>query len=139
MPKSSGCGGSSRSAREGVRVGLLTEVGRMSETPDTAMVMCDSVKGLGITLDPSHYLYGPHAGVNFEPMMRHVYHVRLRDTTKDQLPGPCRPRRCRIQPPGQPVEQIPVQLALTVDIQPMPEVDQLTEMRRMRLLLESLL
>jgi sugar phosphate isomerase/epimerase len=129
----------SLSAREGVRVGLLTEVGRMSETPDTAMVMCDSVKGLGITLDPSHYLYGPHAGVNFEPMMRHVYHVRLRDTTKDQL-------QVRVGQGDVEYNRLVNQLnkyrynwALTVDIQPMPEVDQLTEMRKMRLLLESLL
>ena len=43
---------------EGVRVGLLTEVGRMTQDPDTAVVLCDSVKGLGITLDPSHYVYG---------------------------------------------------------------------------------
>ena len=47
--------------------------------------MCDSVKGLGITLDPSHYVYGPHGGVNYDQVMKHVYHVRLRDTTKDQL------------------------------------------------------
>jgi sugar phosphate isomerase/epimerase len=72
-------------SREGVRVGLLTEVGRMTENPDTAAVLCDNVKGLGITLDPSHYVYGPHAGVNYQPVMKHVYHVRLRDTTKDQL------------------------------------------------------
>ena len=52
----------SLASQEGVRVGLLTEVGRMSENPDTAVVMCDSVKGLGITLDPSHYIYGPHGG-----------------------------------------------------------------------------
>jgi sugar phosphate isomerase/epimerase len=72
-------------AREGIRVGLLTEVGRMSENPDTAVVLCDNVKGLGITLDPSHYVYGPFGGANYEPLMKYVYHVRLRDTTKDQL------------------------------------------------------
>ena len=57
----------------------------MTENPDTAVVMCDSVKGLGITLDPSHYTFGPHSGVNYEQVMKHVFHVRLRDTTKDQL------------------------------------------------------
>ena len=72
-------------SREGIRIGLLTEVGRMSENPDTAVVMCDSVKGLGITLDPSHYIYGPHGGVNYEQVMKHVYHTRLRDTSKDEL------------------------------------------------------
>ena len=72
-------------SREGIRVGLLTEVGRMTENPDTAIVMCDNVKGLGLTLDPSHYIYGPRGGVELEHVMKHVYHVRLRDTTQDQL------------------------------------------------------
>lgn len=44
---------------EGVRVGLVTEVGRMTQDPATAAVLCDNVKGLGLTLDPSHYTYGP--------------------------------------------------------------------------------
>jgi sugar phosphate isomerase/epimerase len=126
-------------AREGVRVGLLTEVGRMTENPDTAVVMCDSVKGLGITLDPSHYVYGPHAGVNYEQVMKYVFHVRLRDTTKDQLQ--VRVGQGEIEY-GRLVNQLHkshYDRALCVDIQPLPEVDQLTEMRKIRLLLESLL
>ena len=126
-------------SREGVRVGLLTEVGRMTENPDTAVVMCDSVKGLGITLDPSHYVYGPHAGVNFDQVMRRVFHVRLRDTTKDQLQvrvgqGEIEYGRLISQ-----LHKIRYDRALCVDLLPLPEVDQLTEMRKMRLLLESLL
>jgi sugar phosphate isomerase/epimerase len=126
-------------SREGVRVGLLTEVGRMSETPETAVVMCDSVKGLGITLDPSHYVYGPHGGANYEHLMKHVYHVRLRDTTKDQLQ--VRVGQGEVEY-GRLVNQLHkarYDRALCVDMPPMPEVDQLTEMRKMRLLLESLL
>ena len=34
----------------------------MSQDPDTAVVLCDSVPGLGISLDPSHFVYGPHRG-----------------------------------------------------------------------------
>ncbi len=80
-------------SREGVRVGLLTEVGRMTENPDTAVVMCDSVKGLGITLDPSHYVYGPHAGVNFEQVMKHVYPRSAPRYHQRPVPGPRRPGR----------------------------------------------
>jgi sugar phosphate isomerase/epimerase len=126
-------------AREGVRVGLLTEVGRMSETPDTAVVMCDSVKGLGVTLDPSHYVYGPHGGVNYEQVMKHVYHVRLRDTNKEHLQirvgqGDVEYGRLVNQ-----LHKVRYDRALCVDIAPMPDIDQLTEMRKIRLLLESLL
>jgi sugar phosphate isomerase/epimerase len=126
-------------SQDGVRVGLLTEVGRMTETPDTAVVMCDSVKGLGITLDPSHYTYGPHAGVSYDQVMKHVYHVRLRDTNKDQLQvrvgqGDIEYGRLVNQ-----LNKVHYDRALSVDILPTSEVDQLTEMRKMRLLLESLL
>ena len=127
-------------AREGVRVGLLSEVGRMTENPDTAVVMCDSVKGLGITLDPSHYVYGPHAPAGgYDQVMKRVFHVRLRDTTKDQLQ--VRVGQGEIEY-GRLVNQllkVHYDRALCVDLAPLTDVDQLTEMRKMRLLLESLL
>jgi sugar phosphate isomerase/epimerase len=126
-------------AREGVRVGLLTEVGRMTENPDTAVVLCDNVKGLGITLDPSHYVYGPHAGVNYQPVMKHVYHVRLRDTTKDQLQVRVGQGEIEYGRLVNQLNKVRYDRALCVDIPPLPDVDQLTEMRKMRLLLESLL
>ena len=125
--------------REGVRVGLLTEAGRMSQDPATAVVFCDSVKGLGITLDPSHYICGPHAGGNYEQVMKHVCHVRLRDSTKEQL-------QVRIGQGLVEYRRLIAQLgkhhydrALCVDMRPLPDVDQNAEMRKMRLLLESLL
>jgi sugar phosphate isomerase/epimerase len=126
-------------SREGVRVGLLTEVGRMTENPDTAVVMCDSVKGLGITLDPSHYVYGPHAGVEFEQVMKHVFHVRLRDTSKDQLQVRVGQGEVEYGRLVNQLNKVHYDRALCVDLLPLPEVDQLTEMRKMRLLLESLL
>jgi sugar phosphate isomerase/epimerase len=126
-------------AREGVRVGLLTEVGRMTENPDTAAVLCDNVKGLGITLDPSHYIYGPHGGVNYQPVLKHVYHVRLRDTTKDQLQVCIGQGEVEYGRLVNQLNKVRYDRALCVDMRVMPDVDQLTEMRKMRLLLESLL
>ena len=126
-------------SREGVRVGLLTEVGRMTENPDTAAVLCDNVKGLGITFDPSHYVYGPHAGVNYQPVMKHVYHVRLRDTTKDQLQVCIGQGEVEYTRLVNQLNKVHYDRALCVDLQVMPGVDQHTEMRKMRLLLESLL
>ena len=126
-------------AREGVRVGLLTEVGRMTENPDTAVVMCDNVKGLGITLDPSYYIFGPHGGVEFEQVMKHVYHVRLRDTTRDQLQVRIGQGEVEYGRLVNQLNKVHYDRALCVDIQSIPDVDQLSEMRKMRLLLESLL
>jgi len=121
------------------RIGLLTEVGRMTQDADTAVVLCQSVPEMGITLDPSHYVYGAPRTGNFEQILKHVYHVRLRDTTKDHL-------QVRV---GQGVIEygkLIAQLgrfhydrALCVDIAPLEDVDQAAELRKMRLLLESLL
>lgn len=126
-------------SREGIRVGLLTEVGRMTENPDTAVDMCDNVKGLGITLDPSHYTFGPRAGANYEHLMKHVYHVRLRDTTKDQLQVRVGQGEIEYGRLVNQLHKVRYDRALCVDIAPTSDVDQLTEMRKMRLLLESLL
>ena len=126
-------------AAEGRRVGLLTEVDRMSENPDTAVVLCDSVKGLGITLDPSHFICGPHGGGNFEQLMKYVYHVRLRDTSKDQLQVRIGQGQVEYGRLVNQLNKVGYDRALAVDILPMPEVDQAAEMRKMRLLLESLI
>ncbi|MEN6497404.1 MAG: TIM barrel protein [Thermoguttaceae bacterium] len=126
-------------AAEGVVVGLLTEAGRMTQDPDTAVVLCDNVKGLGITLDPSHYICGPHRGGNYEQLLKYVVHVRLRDTSKDKF-------QVRIGQGEVEYGRLVTQLnkfnynrAFCVDMPPMPDVDQNAEMRKMRLLLESLL
>ena len=44
---------------EGTMVSIKSQVGRLSEDPDTVTVLCDNVDGLGLTLDPSHYICGP--------------------------------------------------------------------------------
>jgi sugar phosphate isomerase/epimerase len=126
---------------EGVRVGLKTEAGRMTQDPDTAVVLCDNVKGLGITLDPSHYIYGPHAGGNYEQVLRHVVHVQLRDTSKKAL-------QVRVGQGEVEYGRLITQLgkykynrAMSVDIVEVPDsdIDHMAEMRKIRLLLESLL
>ena len=126
-------------AKEGVVVGLTTEAGRMTQDPATAVVFCNNVKGLGLTLDPSHYICGPHQGGPYEQVMEHVCHVRLRDTTKDQLQvrvgqGVIEYGRLVTQ-----LAKVNYNRALCVDILPMEDIDQMAEMRKIRLLLESLL
>jgi sugar phosphate isomerase/epimerase len=123
---------------EGVRVGLLTEAGRMTQDPDTAVVLCDNVKGLGLTLDPSHYVCGPHGGANYDQVMKHVYHVRLRDTTKEALQVRVGQGLVEYGRLINQLNRVRYNRALCVDIVPMPDVDQLAEMRKIRLLLETL-
>ena len=124
---------------EEVRVGLLTQTGRMTEDPNTAVVLCNSVKGLGLTLDPSHYICGPHAHRSIEKLMKYVYHVRLRDSTKESL-------QVRVGQGAVEYGRLVNQLrtagydrSLSVHMHEMPGVDHNGELRKMRLLLESLL
>lgn len=123
---------------EGVVLGLQTEVGRMTEDPATAVVLCDQVKGLCLTLDPSHYIYGPHHGANLEPLMKYTCHVRLRDTRKDKLQVRVGQGEVEYGKLIALLEKYDYTRALCVDIRPMPDVDQNAELRKMRLLLESL-
>jgi len=126
---------------DGVLVGLKTQTGRMTQTPDTAVVLCDHVKGLCLTLDPSHYVCGPHAGGNYDQVLKHVCHVQLRDTSKQSLQ--VRVGQGEIEY-GRLVTQLSkckYNRALSVHIVDLgdPDIDHMAEMRKMRLLLESLL
>lgn len=126
---------------EGVVVGVKNEVGRVTQDPDTVVVLCDNVKGLGVTLDPSHYICGPHRGGSYEQVMKYVCHVQLRDTTRDQLQvrvgqGDIEYGRLATQ-----LSKFHYQRALCVHLVDLgtPDYDHLAEMRKLRLLLESLL
>ena len=89
-------------------------------------------------MDPSHFIFGPHKGANYEHVFKHVYHVHLRDTRKDAFQ--VRVGQGEIEY-GRLVTQLSMvhyHRALSVCITPMPEVDHVGELRKMRLLLESL-
>jgi sugar phosphate isomerase/epimerase len=123
----------------GVRVGIKSQVGRLAEDPDTITVLCDNVKGLGLTLDPSAFIFGPYQGRSIDKIMKYVYHLQLRDTNK-------KAHQVRV---GQGdveygrlitlLQKQKYNRALSVNIVEVPEVDHVGELRKLRLLLESLL
>jgi len=123
----------------GVRVGLKSQIGRLSEDPDTVMVLCDNVKGLGLTLDPSAYIFGPCQGRSIDKLMKYVYHLHLRDTNKKAFQvrvgqGEIEYGRLISQ-----LQKLKYSRALTVHIKEQEGVDHIGELRKLRLLLESLL
>ena len=82
---------------------------------------------------------GPHGGASVDQLFKYVLHVRLRDTSKEAL-------QVRIGQGEVEYGRLVTQLnkfnykrALSVDIVAMPNVDHAAEMRKMRLLLESLI
>lgn len=64
----------------GLILTVETRAGTLTEDPDVAVQLCQQVEGLGLTLDPSHYVSGPHQGKSYDQVFPYVRHVRLRDT-----------------------------------------------------------
>ena len=121
----------------GVRVGIKSQLGRLSEDPDTVMVLCDNCKGLGLTMDPSPYICGSYQGRPLDKLIKYIYHTQLRDTSKKQLQvrvgqGEIEYGRLITQ-----LQKAKYTRALCVNITEMPEVDHIGELRKLRLLLES--
>lgn len=66
--------------REGLVLALMTDSKTMTADPSVAAGLCKAVPGLGLTLDPSHYIQGPLAGGNYDEVFPFVQNVLLRDT-----------------------------------------------------------
>jgi len=127
--------------QDGVRLSIKTKTGLLSEDPDTAVELCQSVPGLGLALDPSYYICGPNRDQSFDRVFPHVYHVHLRDTTPEQLQvqiglGVIDYSRLINQ-----LERAGYNRALSVELLPAGDSDddRALEMRKMRMLLDSLL
>lgn len=124
---------------EGAVVGLKTQIGRMTQDPDTAVVLCDNVKGLRLTLDPSHYITGPHQGGNIDKVIKYVQHVHLRDSTKTNLHVRVGQGEIDYGKLIQQLGKVGYDRALSVHMTPLEGFDHRGEMRKIRLLLDSLL
>jgi sugar phosphate isomerase/epimerase len=128
--------------QEGVLLTVPTRIGTLTEDPDVAVTLCERVPNLGLTLDPSHYIAGPHKGGNYDQVFPYVRHVYLRDTGRG-------PNQFQVRVGQGEVEygRIIAQLArqhydrgLTVDIHDTPDasVPMQPEVRKLKYLLESL-
>ncbi len=124
---------------QGVRVGMVSKTGHLSEDPDTVSVICDHVKGLALTLDPSHYIYQRPNPPDVERLYKYVHHVYLRDTAKDQLQIRVGQGEVDYGKLVNLLTKHKYQRALCIQIMPDDETDHLGEIRKLRLLLESLI
>lgn len=125
----------------GIQLSVLTKTGTLTEDPHTAVELCQSVKGMGITLDPSYYICRPGGYLEHDIVYPHVLHMHLRDTsfTELQVLGGLGEVDCnRIVAM---LRQNAYQRCLSVDLLPntLDGETRLLEMRKLRLLLASLL
>ena len=124
---------------QGVRVAIKSQIGRLSEDMDTVTVLCDNVKGLGLTLDPSVYIAGHAQGKPIDKVMKYVFHTQLRDSKKDAFQVRVGQGEIEYGKVISQLQKVKYTRALSVNIAEVEGVDHAGEMRKLRLLLESLL
>jgi sugar phosphate isomerase/epimerase len=128
--------------REGVILTVATLSGTLTEDPDQAVALCKAVPGLGLTLDPSHYLAGPHGEKGYDQLFPYVRHVHLRDTGRGPNQFQVRVGQGEIEY-GRIIAQLTrlrYDRCLTVDIRDIPDAAfaMEPEVRKLKYLLESL-
>ena len=127
---------------EGLTLTVTTKTGTVTETPAAARELCERVPGLGLTLDPSHFINGPNQGAPFDEVYPFVKHVHLRDTSR--APGKLQVRVGQGEVEyGRIISQLErcaYDRLLTVAIYDLPDghLAMETEVRKLKFLLESL-
>jgi sugar phosphate isomerase/epimerase len=123
----------------GAVVAVRTSADRMTQDAETTASLCRNVPGLGVTLDPSHFIYGHKKAASWEPIIKYVAHVHLRDTKPEMFQvrvgqGNVEYNKLVLQ-----LDRVGYKRALSAHMPPLEGTDQAAELRKMRLLLESLL
>lgn len=124
---------------EGVRVSVRSQLGCLSDDPDTLMVLCNNVDGLGITLDPSVYLCKRIDEKGLDKILKFVCNVHLRDSRADAFQVSVGQGEIDYGKLISQLEREKYQRALTVNMPPMDGLDHRVELRKLRRLLETLL
>jgi sugar phosphate isomerase/epimerase len=128
--------------QEGVVLTVPTEGGTLTEDPAAAVALCERVPGLGLTLDPSHYLVSQHESKDMDHVYPYVRHVRLRDTGRGPNQFQVRVGQGEIEY-GRIISQLArygYDRLLSVDIRDVPDAPfaMEPEVRKLKYLLESL-
>ncbi len=124
---------------EGIRVSVRSQMGCLSDDPDTLMVLCNNVDGLGIALDPSVYICGNSKGKSLDKILKFVCNVLLRDSRPDAFQVSVGQGEIDYGKIVTQLERDKYDRALTVHMQPMEGLDHRVEMRKIRRLLETLM
>lgn len=123
----------------GVRISILTKTGHLTEDPHTAVELCQSVRGLGLTLDPTYYVCGPHRDQTYDQVYPYVLHTQLRDSKGAEVQVQVGLGEIDYGRQIANLQREKYTRSLTVDFYPekFGGVSRTQEMRKLRLLLES--
>jgi len=129
------------SSEHGIQLAIRTRTGDLTEDPHTAVELCQAVGGLGLGLDPSYYICGPNKGVSFDIVYPYVLHVFVRDTTSDEFQVPVGLGEVEYSQIISQLKRENYQRSMSVEFFPelMKGLDRAVELRKLRMLLETLL
>jgi sugar phosphate isomerase/epimerase len=127
--------------RGGIRLSVKTKTGHLTEDSHTAVSLCQAVRGLGLTLDPSHYICNPRQVGSYDQVFPYVYHVHLRDTMPNQLQVQTGLGEVDFSRLINQLRRQNYNRMLSVELIPsmMDDAQRPLEMRKLRMLLETLL
>lgn len=120
-------------------VAVKTTADRMTKDAETTASLCRNVPGLGVTLDPSHFIFGAKKPASWERLIEYVKHVHLRDTKADVFQVRIGQGSVEYGKLVSHLARIGYKRALCAHMPPIEGVDQVAELRKMRLTLESYL
>jgi sugar phosphate isomerase/epimerase len=133
---------SSLATSNGITLCIENHVGRLAQDPATAVALCKAVPDLGLTLDPSHYVNGPHQNREYGEVFPFVQHVHLRDsgTGPNQMQVQIGQGLIEYSRIISQVERYNYERNISIEIieEPGGTLDVETEIRKLKLLLESL-
>lgn len=122
---------------------VTTKTGTLTELPDVAVQLCQEVPGLGLTLDPTHFVCGPNQGKTFDQVFPFVRHAHLRDSGRRMDQYQVQVGRGEIEYGRivQALRRFDFRGSLVVAIEDSipTEMDVEAEVRKLRLLIESLI
>lgn len=122
----------------GCVVSVLTEKGRISEDLQTTLGFCKRTHGLMVALDPSYYLGEAIQSKLMESLLPYVNHVRIRDSKPGVYQTLVGQGDFEFGKLINQLDKVGYKRALSIDIVPQKGADHLVELRKMRMLLESL-
>jgi len=123
---------------EGVVASLLPEVGKMSQNVPAVLDFCKNAPGLRVTLDPSQFLYGREKEEDYSPLLPLVMHVQMRDAKSDARQVPVGQGGVEFGKLISELQRLGYKKMISVDILEQSDIDHIAEMRKMKLLLESM-
>lgn len=121
----------------GIVLSLLTERESISGSVDSLLSLCNGLPELTVALDPSHFIYGYKKPVNYDLLIPKTSHVRLRDTTEKEFQVQIGQGALEFNKLVAQLSKSGYRRALCIDLSALPNSNPDSELRKMRLLVES--